>query len=172
MVDHLSAVETKDVLILEIVLPVLAFLIPFLISGPQWLTGTLVNSFLFLSAASTKKTKLTIVVLPSIAALTHGLLFGKFTPFLFYFLPFIWIGNLILISSFSTLKKTTPYPVAILFSSLFKFFAIYLSALFYFQFHIVPKLFLSSMGLVQLATAIIGGILATSISKFINICHE
>ncbi|MCJ7740420.1 hypothetical protein MUP32_03840 [Candidatus Microgenomates bacterium] len=40
---------------LEIILPILAFSIPFLLTGPQWLTGTMVNSLLYI--ASSKQTR-------------------------------------------------------------------------------------------------------------------
>lgn len=163
------SVSKDEIVSLDIFLPLLAFLIPILISGPQIITGTLVNCLLFLSATqSSKKITSMTIVLPSIGALTHGVLFGQFTPFLFYFLPFIWLGNYLLILGFAKTYNKFSSPTAIVTSSVLKFLVIYFSALLYFNFQIVPKLFLSSMGLIQLLTAIFGGTVALSISKLIK----
>lgn len=155
---------------LNFVLPVLAFAIPFFISGPQWLTGTVVNTLLFLVVSQNpgKKNWLPVAILPSLAAVSHGILFGKFTPFLLYFLPFIWIGNLLLMFSFNKLVKFLPITISIVFSSLIKSFWLYLFALLYFQLKIVPAIFLTSMGIFQLLTAIFGGLIAINLFKFVK----
>ncbi len=141
----------------EILLTALAFAVPFLVSGPQILTGSLVNLFLLLSATRfSGKNKVLIAIAPSIGALLHGMVFGGFTIYLAYFLPFIWIGNLILMESFRSLEKKSWF-TRILLPSLAKSSLLFLSALFFFGIGLVPKMFLTAMGVFQLATAILGG---------------
>lgn len=167
------ALAKTELLNMEIVLPVIAFVIPLTVSGPQWLTGAVVNTLLFLYAAkSSNKNLLLISIIPSIGALSHGVLFGKFTFFLLYFLPFIWVGNIVMMKSFTKLKKFMPIAIAVILSSSFKTMVIYLSAFIYYRLHIVPQLFLTSMGVIQFYTAIFGGILALTIIKLINFKNE
>lgn len=162
MKTQTTVLEKITSLPLNIILPVLAFAIPLFISGPQWFTGTVVNTLLFLvvSQKLEQKNWLSVAILPSLAAISHGLLFGKFTPFLLYFLPFIWIGNLLLMFSFNKLAKFFPITLSIIFSSVIKSFWLYLFALLFFQLKIVPSVFLTSMGIFQLFTAIFGGFIA------------
>lgn len=145
-----------------------SFFVPFFVQGPQFLTGTVVNTFLFLfvSQFPSKKT-FPIVVLPSVAAVLNGVLFGKFTIFLLYFLPFIWMGNYILTKSFTYFSKKNSFFVSVLISSLLKFSVLFIIANIFTSMKIVPSAFLQSMGLIQLYTALIGGILALGISAVI-----
>lgn len=160
--------KTKT-LILEYSLLSTAFLIPFFISGPQLLTGTIVNSLLFLFVSQTSSKKLfPIVVLPSIGALLNGLLFGKFTIFLLYFLPFIWISNYILVQSFSILFKKSPFLIAVFVSSLLKCIFLFSVAYLFTMTKVVPMIFLQLMGLFQLYTALLGGVGAFVIHKIIS----
>jgi len=153
----------------SLVIFALSFFIPLLISGPQILTGSLVNALLFLAAAYLPKKKVKyIVALPGIAAVLNGVIFGRFTPFLLYFLPFIWLGNYILIKSFLLLNKKMPYPVRILFSSFFKSVFLFTFAVIFFKLNLIPQLFLTVMGIFQFITAIIGGILFLTINKILN----
>src|SRR5574340_1169122 len=125
-----------------------AFLIPFALSGPQILTGTIVNVLLYIAAAKlNKKSWLLISALPSLGAFSHGIIFGPLTFFLFYFLPFIWIGNLILMYIY---KQNRNFILASAAKTVFLF----VTANIYFYFHVVPKLFVTTMGLLQLETAI------------------
>jgi hypothetical protein len=98
-----------------------------------------------------------LTILPSFGVLARGLVFGPFTYFLVYFLPFIWIGNLVLVLAF---KRVGFIPAAGA-----KFLFLFLVANIYFNFHIVPKLFLQMMGLNQFATALAGGMIAWLIYK-------
>ncbi|MDO8610718.1 MAG: hypothetical protein Q7R95_09300 [bacterium] len=166
-----KTISLTELLSLEIVLPVLAFMIPFLISGPQLLTGTIVNCFLFLSATHvSKKNIIMISLLPSIGALLNGVVFGVFTPFLFYFLPFIWISNLILVITFKKIQSNVVVKIGL--SSVLKFAFLFVAAQVYFSLHLVPKLFLTAMGIFQLITALLGGLLFIFLQKFILSKHE
>lgn len=152
------ALPTSVLLRLDLILTVGAFLVPLLVPGPQWLTGTLVNFFLLAFASEfPKKNMLAIVVLPSLGAVLHGVLFGVYTPFLLYFLPFIWLGNFVLVSTFKHINASVSPFVGILVGSIAKVAVIYFAAIIYFRLSIVPSLFLTAMGMVQLYTALAGG---------------
>ena len=84
----------------------LSFIVPFSLGHPQWLVGTIINASLFLAAIFLPKKFFTpLIILPSLGVLGRGIIFGPFTSFLIYFLPFIWLGNLILILVFKMLYK-------------------------------------------------------------------
>jgi hypothetical protein len=157
----------SEIAVFDYLFPSLAFAIPFFIASPQLLTGSVVNCLLFLVAS--KKLKRTVILgtamLPSLGALLHGAVFGPLTPFLIWFLPVIMISNLVLINSYSFLENRGPRFLAIIFSGLGKTALIYLSALIYFQLHLVPAIFLTTMGALQLLTSLIGGGLAMFILK-------
>lgn len=153
-------------LTLDLVIGLTAFAIPFFISGPQWLTGTIVNTLLFIVVIKLpKKSLLPVIILPSIGAFAHGILFGPLTIFLFYFLPFIWIGNSILITTFSYLQNKTVNAINIIIASTLKSIFLFIIANAYFHFHIVPKVFITSMGFIQFITAVFGGFIALFILK-------
>ncbi|PJC32904.1 hypothetical protein CO049_01525 [Candidatus Roizmanbacteria bacterium CG_4_9_14_0_2_um_filter_36_12] len=157
---------------LNLVICALSFTIPIIVSHPQWITGTVVNCLLYLTAEKlSKKEILPVIVLPSLGAITYGVLFGPQTIFLYYFLPFIWVGNYLLISLFSALKNQN-YFIRVVLSSFTKYLFLVVFANIYFGFKIVPKLFITSMGMIQLVTALSGGILSYFILKFLNKNHE
>lgn len=146
-----------------------SFLIPFLISGPQLLTGSVINAFLFLSVYFfDKKKNLPILILPSIGAVGNGLLFGTFTPFLLYFLPFIWVGNYILLWAFEYTHKRYSPVVSITISSFLKAAFLFAVASVYVGYRIVPTIFLQAMGLFQFLTALFGGAVAFLIYKYVS----
>jgi hypothetical protein len=138
---------------------VLSFFMPFLFGHPQWLVGTVVNACLFLAAAYLpKKYYLSLAIFPSLGVLARGLIFGPFTYFLVYFLPFVWIGNLILIFGFKNLLPKAGYVFSVFGAGAAKFLFLLAFANIYFKLSIVPALFLQTMGLNQLATALAGGL--------------
>ncbi|RJQ38456.1 hypothetical protein C4559_01565 [Candidatus Microgenomates bacterium] len=144
-----------------------SFLIPFAVSGPQLATGSIVNCLLFISARNLNwKALLPVAILPSIGALAHGAVFGPATPFLLFFLPFIWFGNIVLIWTFKNIKV---FDIAKVFLAAgIKSAFLFLLANLYFNFHLVPKLFITSMGMFQFYTAIIGGVLALVVLSLIK----
>lgn len=160
----LSAIKSISVFIC---LSILSFFIPFSLGQPQWLVGTIVNACLFLSAVFLpRKFILPIVIFPSLGILTRGLVFGPFTPFLLYFLPFIWLSNFILVFIFIKLFTRLKYITSVFFSALAKFLFLLIIANIYFGFHIVPKLFLQAMGLSQFLTALAGGLISLIIFRY------
>lgn len=144
----------------------LSFAVPFALSGSQLLTGTFVNCILFLSAILLSgKHYLPIIIFPSLATLARGIIFGPATPFLFYFLPFIWLANYSLVYfSSRTISSKLTY-LHVLLPSLVKWLILFLSANVYFKFSLVPRFFLQTMGIYQFVTACLGGIVAILIYK-------
>lgn len=169
MKTETTAINVGSLTIYQNIIISLAFLIPFLISGPQLLTGSLVNCLLILGTKFIdKKNYLTISILPSVAAVLNGLVFGKFTPFLVFFLPFIWLGNFVFIKSIIYFKNNLPVSLSIFFGLILKTFILYFSALLYFKLNLVPEIFLTAMGVFQLVTGVIGGLVFLEINKILN----
>ena len=137
----------------------LSFLIPLIVSGPQILTGTLVNLLLILGISQFKlKEVFPILIFPSISAFLNQVLFGTVTFYLIYLIPFIVLSNLILVITYhkgkngvmsiflsSFLKGVFLFSVIFLLTKLFSF----------------PKIFLTSMVPIQFLTALLGTSLAT-----------
>lgn len=138
----------------------LSFFIPFSLGHPQWLVGTIVNTCLFLAVIFLpRKFFLPLIIFPSLGVLARGVIFGPFTPFLIYFLPFIWLSNLVLILMFKKLYFSN-YFFAIFIASAAKYLFLFAAANTYFKLHFVPAVFLQAMGTSQLFTAVTGGIIS------------
>lgn len=138
----------------------IGFFLPIFLGHPQYLVGSVVNMVLVLSALNLQKHKIwPVIILPCIGALVAGLLFGPFTVFLLYFIPFIWIGNIVLVFGMKWLylHKKINYAVSLCTSALVKSGFLFLAALVLYNFGLVPVMFLTAMGLLQLETALIGG---------------
>ncbi|MEI7990566.1 MAG: hypothetical protein WCI88_16150 [Chloroflexota bacterium] len=146
----------------------LSFCIPLFISSPQIITGTLINCFLYLAADRlSNKDIIPIIMLPSLGAISHGILFGPQTIFLYYFIPFIWAGNYALVWVFSKFLSL-PYLFRVTLSAFLKFLLLQSFAYLCFQIGIVPQIFVSSMGYIQFITAIAGGLLAFGFTKYLD----
>lgn len=138
----------------------LSFSVPLLLSHPQIVTGVIVNTLIFIAAAKLNKNNVwPLIFLPSLGALANGLLFGPLTIFLVYFLPFIWLGNYLQISIFSTYRQQS-YLFGSSAAVLIKFLLLFVVANLYYRYQLVPVVFLTAMGVVQLATAALGAGLA------------
>lgn len=156
-------------LIFEYSILSLAFFIPLFIAKPQLLTGTIVNTLLFLFMSQThSKRIIPLVILPSIGALFNGVLFGTFTTFLVVLLPFIWMSNYLLVRVFSTLLKHNSFLFSVLISSFLKSGFLFVFSLLLVNIKVLPELFLTAMGIFQLYTAVMGGILAYIIHFFLQ----
>ncbi len=145
---------------LNLVICLTGFAIPFIFSGPQLVTGTIVNTLFFISAEKlTRKDWYAVLVLPSLGAFAHGVLFGPQTIFLLYFLPFIWLGNYLQVSLFSSLRPQG-YAAGTLSSALAKSLLLIGAANVYYAIHAVPQVFIASMGAIQFITACLGGVVS------------
>lgn len=136
----------------------LAFLIPFIFKQPQILIGSIINFLLIFSISKFElKRILPLIFLPSISAFLNGVLFGTFTIYLLYLIPFIILSNLIYILTFKYVKIRY---LNIICSALLKASFLFSSTYILFNTIHIPEVFLTSMGLIQLYTAVIGGITA------------
>jgi hypothetical protein len=146
-----------------LVLCFLSFMVPFMLGHPQLLVGIVVNAFLVLAALNMDSKKIIpLALIPSMGVIARGAVFGPFTFSLVYMVPFIWAGNMVLIFAMKYLfvGKGTNYLVSLGAGSLVKAGLLFSAAYALLQFSLVPALFLEAMGIVQLATAVAGGILA------------
>jgi hypothetical protein len=145
------------------------FIVPFTLGHPQLLVGTVVNAVLVLTALEMDSFKQIVPLLfaPSLAVLARGLIFGPFTPFLVIMLPMIWIGNAILVLGIREIhkKRDKNYSIALGASALAKTGFLFSSAWVLVSLSILPALFLTTMGLLQLVTAVSGGIVAFGLHK-------
>jgi hypothetical protein len=149
-----------------VIYSVLSFFLPFVISHPQWLIGILVNFFLIRSAIHFRfKYVLPLLILPSLGVLFSGMIFGSNTFYLIYYLPFIWISNLIFILSYRYFTKNKF--LTSFYSSLIKFIFLFIVTLIFVFIFNFPKMFFVNMGYLQFITAIIGSVIATLSSKLI-----
>ena len=159
MKTKIIALTRKILLSPEILVWSLAFSVPLILSKPQPLVGTIINALLVISALKVnRKNWLPIVVLPSLGAVMHGVLFGSFTLFLVYFLPIIWLSNLLYMKVISF--KNSTYAVNLFVGAIIKAGLLFLGAKLYLSLNLVPVFFLTVMGINQLLTALAGGIVA------------
>lgn len=105
------------------------------------------------------KRLLPVILLPSIGAYAAGLIFGVASSALLIMIPFIWIGNSILVFSMKklTLSMKKNRVVSLVVGSGAKAAFLFISAFVLFSFGLVPAIFLTAMGILQLGTALIGG---------------
>ncbi len=143
-------------------------LVPFLIGHPQIIVGVIVNAALILAAEFLDfKGTLPVIMLPSVGVLTRGLIFGPFTVFLIYMIPFIWIGNGILVYAMKYFRgaKKINYFVSLGISAALKAGFLFGSAFVLVNLGILPPIFLATMGLMQVTTALIGGAASFGVIK-------
>ena len=147
----------------------LSFIVPFLLSQSQIPTGVFVNALLFLAVLFLPaSTRLPLIIFPSLATLTRGLIFGSFTPFLLTFIPIIWLGNWLLTVVFDYARAKFGMIPAGIAGAVVKSIVLFVTATVFVNFKIVPKLFLTTMGNIQLVTALVGFVVALGIYTFVS----
>jgi len=134
------------------------FIFPFIITQ-QLILGTLVNALLIKSSTETKSNKVLLLsIVPSVAVLASGYVFGALNSQMLYMLPFIWVGNLVLMllmrNLFTQSKKN--YFVSAIIGASAKTIFIFSVVVLLFTQSLVPVLFLTAFGVIQLITAIAG----------------
>ena len=151
-----------------VVYSAVAFLVPFFLGHSQLVTGMIVNMALVLAALNLRNGKLLpVIFLPSIGALAGGMIFGPFTIYLVYMIPFIWAGNFLLVYLVKRLslsgRKNSLLSLGA--GAAVKSAFIFAGALALFSLAVIPKQLLVPMGILQLATALIGGNLALGVQR-------
>ncbi|MCJ7827702.1 hypothetical protein MUP65_00960 [Patescibacteria group bacterium] len=138
-----------------------SFFLPFFLHDSQFLTGILVNFLLYIAAVFfSPRNQLTVILIPSLGTISRSLIFGAATRSLVFFLPFIWFGNYLLVKIFSQLRLKTSQPLAIGAASITKASVLSLAARSLVRNSFVSTIFIQIMGLNQLITAALGGVLA------------
>lgn len=156
---------------MEIILPLIGFVVPFCISGPQLVTGSFVNMLLVTYAVTTRrKFDVFMCVLPSVGAIGNGILFGTLTPYLLYFLPFIWISNMLYIRAIAT-WRSYDMPFRVMGAATMKSGVLLLSSTVLVGLHVVPRAFILGMGIIQFVTALTGGFLALGLLRMSRYTH-
>lgn len=152
-----------------LILAAVSFIVPFILSQQQLPTGVFVNALLYLAVLFLPaSTRLPIIILPSLASAARGLVFGSLTMFLLMFIPVIWLGNWLLTVVFDQLRTKVGMIPAGIAGAVTKVGVLYLTAVTLVHFHVVPKLFLTTMGSMQLVTALIGFVVALGIYHFVS----
>jgi len=128
---------------------------PLFIKSPQILVGSIVNFVLFYSAKryGFKKSILSII-LPSLIAYSSNILFKGATPFLLYFIPVIGIGNSVYVLLNRYIKNSI---LSVLVASVCKSLLLFIFAFVFVNELGLPSMFLTTMGIMQLYTGLIGG---------------
>ena len=137
------------------------FIVPIFITN-QLITGTIVNALLISSAFRNSTKRIMILcAIPSIAVLSIGVLFGSLTHFVLILMPFIWISNFIITfaSKKLFLQKKMNYFISTFASAVAKTIFLFTSVSILFYFALVPQVFLTAFGIIQLITAISGAII-------------
>jgi hypothetical protein len=141
----------------------IAFLVPFLLGHSQIVTGVIVNMALVLAALNLRNEKLLpVIFLPSIGAFARGMIFGPFTMYLAYMIPFIWVGNFLLVYMVKRLSVSGRLNsfISLGAASILKSAFIFAGAFALFSLAVIPQALLVPMGIMQLVTAALGGSLA------------
>ena len=160
--------SNKQQFIEMLIYSAVCFFLPLFIGYPQIVVGITVNALLIMSALNMQNYKLLpVIILPSLGALSRGILFGPFTIYLVYMIPFIWLGNFILVYLFKSLylNKKINYFFTLLISAGAKSLFLFLAAFVLFKLNIIPVIFLTAMGIMQFVTAFSAGFFAFGVSK-------
>jgi hypothetical protein len=151
-----------------VLLSAIGFFLPFVLGHPQILVGIIVNAMLIVGATYLKGHKmLPLILLPSLGVLSAGVLFGTYTIFLLYLVPFIWLGNAVYVYVYKYVSfrkngwKGNILGVGV--ASILKVGLLFGATFLLVQLSVIPAVFLTATGLLQVVTALIGGTLAIGI---------
>ena len=140
-----------------------AFFVPFFLGHSQLLTGTIVNAALVLAALNLKGIKLLpVVLLPSLAVLASGFIFGPASSSMYFLAPVIWLGNALLIVAIKelVLGRHVNRLLALGTGAIVKTAFLFCAGLALVSFGFVPSAVLVTLGVMQLYTALMGGVAA------------
>ncbi len=140
-----------------IISSIVAFFVPFLIGHPQLLVGVIINFMLIRSAYySPLKKTLPVIILPSLAVFFRGMIFGNLTSQLIYLIPFIILGNFVLVfmskQFFKNNKRILTNSVK---GILVKVAIIFVGTVLVYAIGLIPIFFLQTMVLLQVVTAVV-----------------
>lgn len=170
---------TIGILMTPILLPSLIKLLfsefPVVIVNTQYIVGSIINASLIVAGINVRGFKkiIALITLPSIYAMSSGLILGSSSIFTVYMIPFIWIGNFTLIYLYKYLfvSKKISYTITSLVSVLAKAAIIFagfnllilLTSLD--QNNMLLNAMTLAMGINQVITGTIGSVIAFTIIK-------
>ncbi len=163
---NLFTLENKTILLYAITL----FVFP-MIFTQQLIVGSIVNALLINSAITLNSKKVFILALiPSIATVTGGVLFGALSMQIVYLLPFIWIANSALMYFVRKLflKKKLSYKKSITISAPIKVLILSIASISLFVLGVVPFEFVLMFSALQIITIILGAVLVATKNVFKN----
>ena len=143
------------------------FIIP-LLSPNQIIVGTAVNALLIKSSITIRTRKVFLLALiPSIAVMGGGILFGGLTSSMLIMIPFIWVANLVLMLLMKKLfvQKNKEYFFSAVISATTKTILLFSVTFGLLAFSLVPAVFLTAFGVLQLITALSGATLVAILKK-------
>jgi len=144
----------------------ISFVCPFLFSHYQIPLGILINAMLFFSVMRLGKyEQMSVILLPNLAVLMRGILFGQLTMYLLYFTPFIWVGNWLLTYMYSRLQQRHGFFISSIIAGITKSAFLFCVAYICIFYRIVPMPFLFSMGYMQCVTSLGGAFVAYMVMR-------
>ena len=149
---------------------VIGFFLPFMLGHPQILVGTIVNAMLILGATYLRGHKmLPLILLPSLGVMTAGVIFGTYTLYLLYLIPLIWVGNALYVYTYKYFnmkeKRFKNNMLGVGVASVLKAALLFGVTFLLVQLSVLPAMFLTAMGILQITTAALGGIVAVGLIK-------
>ena len=146
----------------------ICFSVPIMFSHPQILVGTVVNAVLILSAHYLKNLELVpAIIFPSLGVVFAGVLFSALTMYVLVLIPFIWVGNFILVYFFKKYRiiDKKKYFLVLCSGAFVKSAFLGVSAGVLILAGVVPKAMLVPFSVLQFMTAFFGGVVAFFIIK-------
>jgi len=137
------------------------FGVPFF-ATQQLIVGTIVNALLIKASINHQAKKVIFLcALPSISVLLSGFIFGSLTPQVLWMLPFIWLGNFVIVLATRKLfvEKKRNFFASTLAGATAKTALLFTAAFALLQFSLVPAAFLLAFGIMQFITAESGAVI-------------
>lgn len=149
-------------------------------NNSQIIVGSIVNTMLILAALNIKgwSKNIFIVTMPSISTILSGYIFKSASVYMVWMIPAIWLGNFILILAikYFILKKEKNYIISCIVGIIAKVAIIFGMFSVLNLFNIFPEKMVTNlqtaMGITQLITATIGGIISFIIYKLEKIGNK
>lgn len=149
-------------------------------NNSQIIVGSIVNTMLILAALNIKgwSKNIFIVTMPSISTILSGYIFKSASVYMVWMIPAIWLGNFILILAikYFILKKEKNYIISCIVGIIAKVAIIFGMFSVLNLFNIFPEKMVTNlqtaMGITQLITATIGGIISFIIYKLEKIDNK
>lgn len=172
--DVAHFIEISEMILISIGLFLVPFLIPQFFGGnSQYIVGAIVNCSLIVTGINIKGWKkiIGLVTLPSVAALTSGLVINTASIYSMYMIPIIWLGNMLIIYVYRYLlvERKKNYLLSSFCAIALKTGVIFLGFNVLCVLHIFPskvaEVLFIAMGINQLITATCGSLFAFIIIK-------